>query len=112
MGVRLLCLLYLLLVAVRKTEISALLDRRIQTRRLTKCCVHKKVAILVCFIVGLVRIGQGFSLSNKIMCRRVTKNCCFVSDILFTVKVSLLYSALLHVSVYTTVFSVRNFKPS
>jgi len=47
---------------VRQIEIPALL----QTPS-NESCVHKKFAILVCFIVGLVRIGQDVSVCNKMV---------------------------------------------
>jgi hypothetical protein len=59
------------------------------------------------------RSGFFFSLSYKIMCRWVTKNCCFMSDMFFLPsKLVLLYSAVLHISVYATTFSIRNLKLS
>jgi hypothetical protein len=74
---------------IRQTEVTALQDRWVANTPCAKLlCPQKKLLSLyfrkniTCLSVGLLRIGQVFSVSCKIGYRWVTTKCCFMSDIL------------------------------
>ena len=71
---------------ILQTEIPALLDSCVTNTPLSKCCVHKKNCLylfvrksITCLHVGLLRIGQVFSVSCKIVYQWVTTYCSFMS---------------------------------
>jgi len=69
---------FLVTHTIRQTKIG------LRTHLLSKCCVHSKTACrksITCLSVGLLQIGQTFSVSCKTVYRWFTTNCCFMSDI-------------------------------
>jgi len=72
---------------VHRTVFVALLGSSVKTHLLPKFCVHKKLLLLIffckniaCFNFGLLRIGQVFYFSCKIVYQWVMRNCCFLND--------------------------------
>jgi hypothetical protein len=71
---------------VPPTEIPALLNIWVTNTPVKMLCQRKLLFLYfrknrTCLIVGLMRVGQAFSVSCKNVSPWVTTNCCFMSDL-------------------------------